>query len=234
MAPCIADGTVQTFGQRLLSDMLDSNGKFSNNIFYRTVPINVISIYQFIGTYAPQYFASPLNPLTTVFTLMLVMLVTSFKEGFEDLQRYRCDFEDNNRPVTVVTFDETTEEPIETIKKSQDIRVGDIVKLTGRMMIPADMLVILTSNYLDANQCFVETTNIDGETNLKVREAPVAFNQLIKDDKNPMKKSLFTGFTEYELPNKNIHTFIGAFHSEALVDPIPLVSIFLCSCILFS
>lgn len=157
------------------------------------------------------------------------MLVTSFKEGFEDLQRYRSDFEDNNRPVTAVTFDETTEEPIETIKKSQDIRVGDIVKLTGRVMIPADMLIILTSNYSDANQCYVETTNIDGETNLKVREAPVALNQLIDGDKKPpMRKSLFTGFIEYELPNKNIHTFIGAFHSEALGDPIPLVSIFPC------
>jgi magnesium-transporting ATPase (P-type) len=182
----------------------------------------IISILMLIGTYAPYLFSSPLNPYSTVSTLLFVLMVTCIKEGYEDILRHRCDVEDNNRPVTILTFDKVTDEPVETIKKSQDIRAGDIIKLIGRMAVPADVVLLLTSNFSDSNQCYVETTNIDGETNLKVREAPAALKQLI-DLKNPTKKSLFSGSIEYELPSKNIHTFIGALHFEALSDPVPLV-----------
>lgn len=71
-----------------------------------------------------------MNPFSTVATLAFVLLVTSIKEGSEDLQRYRSDKEENNRLITTVSFDESGE-IVETIKETYQIKAGDIVKLTG-------------------------------------------------------------------------------------------------------
>eukprot|EP00605_Chrysophyceae_sp_TOSAG23-4_P002081 GSChrysophyteH1.ASY1.ANO1.2302.1 assembled CDS len=50
---------------------------------------------------------------------------------------------------------------------------GDIIKLSGpTQQVPVDMLLCMTSNYDDGNQCYIETANIDGETNLKLKNAP--------------------------------------------------------------
>ncbi|KAJ3071112.1 hypothetical protein HDU98_005824 [Podochytrium sp. JEL0797] len=51
----------------------------------------------------------------------------------------------------------------------KDIRVGDVILIRDREFIPADMVVIWASN--DDGVCFVETSNLDGETNLKQRQA---------------------------------------------------------------
>lgn len=78
---------------------------------------------------------------------------------------------------------------------------------------------MLTSNYADGNQCYVETANIDGETNLKVREAPAAMKLLLQqnhgvDDVGRLSAAVLRGKAEFEPPNKNIHNFIGALHLE--------------------
>ena len=157
-----------------------------------------------------------------MFTLVFVLMVTSFKEGYEDLRRHYSDVEENCQNIIVVTFD-AQGRPIETVKPSREIITGDIVKLQGRTVVPADMIVFFTSNYADNNQCYVETMNIDGETNLKLREAPAAIKLLIKPtDAAEATPSMFGGFLEYESPSRNIHVFIGALHLSTGADPIPL------------
>ena len=83
------------------------------------------------------------------------------------------------------------------------------------------MILIFTSMYHDSNQCYVETTNIDGETNLKLREAPPDISKLHNNRANASSQ-LFKGFFEYEPPNKNIHNFIGALHLDAADAPMAL------------
>ncbi|KAI0053960.1 phospholipid-translocating P-type ATPase [Auriscalpium vulgare] len=58
----------------------------------------------------------------------------------------------------------------------EDLRVGDFVKITDHEAIPADILICATSE--DENVAFVETKNLDGETNLKSRNAVAALTHL--------------------------------------------------------
>lgn len=51
----------------------------------------------------------------------------------------------------------------------KDVSVGDIVRVQNNEEIPADLVIISTSDH--DNCCYVETKNLDGETNLKVRQA---------------------------------------------------------------
>lgn len=179
----------------------------------------VISILMLIGTYATYIFLSPLNPYSTIGTLGFVLLITSFKEGHEDYKRFQSDKAENTRKVIVCTFDssgEITENLIET----KDIKAGDIIKLTGTMPVPVDMLLIMTSLHHDGNQCYIETANIDGETNLKLKEAPAVIKTLIKNGEP--SSELFKGSLEFEPPNKSIYTFIGALKLDALDAQIAL------------
>lgn len=55
--------------------------------------------------------------------------------------------------------------------------VGDFVKLRSDESIPADILLLNTS---DTNSvCHIETANLDGETNLKQREVVKGLNMVI-------------------------------------------------------
>ncbi|KAJ3516647.1 hypothetical protein NLJ89_g988 [Agrocybe chaxingu] len=61
-------------------------------------------------------------------------------------------------------------------KAWEDIAVGDFVKILDNESIPADILICATSE--DENVAFVETKNLDGETNLKSRNAVPALTHL--------------------------------------------------------
>ncbi|GJE96419.1 phospholipid-translocating P-type ATPase [Phanerochaete sordida] len=58
----------------------------------------------------------------------------------------------------------------------EDLKVGDFVKIMDNEAIPADVLLCATSE--DENVAFVETKNLDGETNLKSRSAAAQLTNL--------------------------------------------------------
>lgn len=93
--------------------------------------------------------------------------------------------------------------------------------MDGHCQVPVDMVLIVTSLHADGNQCYVETANIDGETNLKLKEAPAPI-RLILDQNNPISENLFKGYVEMEPPNRNIHNFTGAMHLDSHDAPISL------------
>lgn len=60
--------------------------------------------------------------------------------------------------------------------KWQDLRVGDIVHLSNNEAVPADILLLRTSD--PHGVCYIDTCDLDGETNLKRREV---YTDIIKN-----------------------------------------------------
>lgn len=55
-------------------------------------------------------------------------------------------------------------------RKWEELNVGDIVCLSCDEVIPADILILESSD--PNNICYIQTSNLDGETTLKQREVP--------------------------------------------------------------
>ncbi|KAH7287161.1 hypothetical protein KP509_32G041100 [Ceratopteris richardii] len=122
------------------------------------------------------------------------------KEAIEDWRRFLQDKEVNNRKVKVHQGDG---EFIE--REWKLVKVGDIVKVEREQFFPAD-LILLASNFEDGI-CYVETMNLDGETNLKLKRS-LECTATFEEDNN--YKS-FTAIVNCEDPNPNLYTFIGNF-----------------------
>ena len=82
--------------------------------------------------------------------------------------------------------------------------VGDVVKCSNGEFFPAD-LVLLTSSEAQG-MCYIETSNLDGETNLKVKQCLDVTNVLGEDEKS---LSQFNGHIICEAPNNNLSKFEG-------------------------
>lgn len=87
--------------------------------------------------------------------------------------------------------------------KWMDLKVGDVVKVEKDEFFPAD-LILLSSSYDDAI-CYVETTNLDGETNLKLKQAVDATANLVDDS----SFDNFRAIIKCEDPNANLYSFVG-------------------------
>jgi magnesium-transporting ATPase (P-type) len=60
-----------------------------------------------------------------------------------------------------------------------DIRQGHLIVVKNREMVPADMVLIASSN--ENGSCYIETSSIDGETNLKLRTSPHLPAKVLKE-----------------------------------------------------
>ncbi|MEW5317788.1 MAG: hypothetical protein WDW38_009057 [Sanguina aurantia] len=109
---------------------------------------------------------SPIRPWTTWSPLALVLGVSLLKEGIEDYSRHKADTETNNRIVQVLSPHSQKFEPCTW----QKVQTGDVVMVCKDGFIPAD-LVFLSSDTPEGT-CYIETMNLDGETNLKIKRAP--------------------------------------------------------------
>mmetsp|Transcript_23218 Transcript_23218/g.33776 ORF Transcript_23218/g.33776 Transcript_23218/m.33776 type:complete len:1789 (+) Transcript_23218:129-5495(+) len=65
----------------------------------------------------------------------------------------------------------------------KDIYAGDIVLMKSRDMVPADIILLATSN--QGGSAYIETSSIDGETNLKLRSSP----QIPNDELNLLQQT---------------------------------------------
>lgn len=85
----------------------------------------------------------------------------------------------------------------------KDVRVGDFVRLYNDEEVPADIIVLSTSDADGA--CYIETKNLDGETNLKVRTALYSGRQV----KRARDCEQADFFLESEPPHANLYAYSG-------------------------
>ena len=107
---------------------------------------------------------TPVSPITTWGPLIVVMSITALKDLMDDLARWRADARYNNRPVNVIRSG-----GMMVSVKAHAIRVGDFVVLGIDEEIPCDVMLLTSSDSM--GKAFIQTTNLDGETNLKTRTA---------------------------------------------------------------
>lgn len=160
---------------------------------------------------------SPLAPYSAtsiLAPLVVVTGVTMAKEILEDWRRRKQDIEANNRKVKVYDRSNTFQDT-----KWKNLRVGNLVKVYKDEYFPADLLLI-SSSYEDGI-CYVETTNLDGETNLKVKHALDVTSSLHDDDY--YKK--FKAIIKCEDPNEDLYSFIGTMWYDGLQYPLSLQQI---------
>uniref|UniRef100_A0A158R9P5 Phospholipid-transporting ATPase n=1 Tax=Taenia asiatica TaxID=60517 RepID=A0A158R9P5_TAEAS len=106
---------------------------------------------------------SPTGRFTTLVPLAFILCVSAVKEIIEDYARHLADKATNNSE-TYVLRNGIWERTL-----WKDVQVGDFVKLTSNSSIPADLVIIATSEPMAI--CYIETSNLDGETALKLRQA---------------------------------------------------------------
>jgi phospholipid-transporting ATPase len=139
---------------------------------------------------------SPKNPVTMIGTFAMVLVFTMCKEAYEDIKRFRQDKEVNMKTVTYYNQAGKKYEQ----KLWQNIQVGDIIKVNNEEDVPADMLLLKSS--LDSGLCFVDSMNLDGETNLKEKMIPPGLKNLSYD--NILRSS---GFIICEKPHENLESW---------------------------
>ncbi|KAG0583093.1 hypothetical protein KC19_3G108700 [Ceratodon purpureus] len=141
---------------------------------------------------------SPYSAASLIAPLVFVVGVSMCKEALEDWRRFRQDNEINNRSVNVHVGGGKFEG-----REWKKVKVGDVVKVEKDNFFPADLLM-LSSSFPDG-VCYVETMNLDGETNLKLKKSLERTVELDEDE----EFSNFHGKIRCEDPNTSLYTFVG-------------------------
>ncbi|VDP48947.1 unnamed protein product [Heligmosomoides polygyrus] len=149
---------------------------------------------------------SPTGRYTTAVPFMLILAVSALKEIFEDIKRRRADHKVNSFPTLIL------EDNIWQHKSWREIRVGDLVRVDNDHLFPADLLLLSSSE--PQGMCYIETSNLDGETNLKIKQS--------LPDTAPLttleKLVPFQADIECELPSRHVNEFSG---NVILGQPVP-------------
>ncbi|KAI9177677.1 hypothetical protein LWI28_018029 [Acer negundo] len=198
---------------------LDYRGNYVSTTKYTAANFIPKSLFEQFRRVANIYFLvvafvsfSPLAPYSApsvLAPLVVVIGATVIKEGVEDWRRRKQDIEANNRKVKVYSRDYTF---IET--KWKNLRVGDLVEVHKDEYFPADLL-LLSSSYEDGI-CYVETMNLDGETNLKLKRSLEATYSL--HDEESLKK--FSAVIKCEDPNEHLYSFVGTLNYGGMQYPL--------------
>lgn len=171
---------IATFGPKFLFEQFS---KYANLFFLLTAILQQI----------PNI--SPTSRYTTIVPLGIVLLVSAGKEIIEDRRRKSQDRQLNRSPARVLRG--TRFEDVKWI----DLQVGDIVRVESEESFPADLILLASSE--PEGLCYIETANLDGETNLKIKQAIPETSHLV----SPPELARLGGRIRSEQPNSSLYTY---------------------------
>ncbi|XP_048258493.1 phospholipid-transporting ATPase ID-like isoform X1 [Haliotis rufescens] len=215
MKPCWKKERPPEIERRIKANDTEYNAQFEYaNNYISTSKYNVLTflpknLFEQFQRLANAYFlgllimqvmpvVSSLTPLTTVIPLVVVLIVTAIKDAVDDFKRHRSDAQVNNRKSDVLRDGKIVSARWHTVV------VGDIIRLRNNDFVAADFMLLSTSE--PNSLCYIETAELDGETNLKVKQA-LPETAVIGDD-HP-KMSQFNAEIICEAPNIRLSKFEG-------------------------
>ncbi|XP_059086282.1 uncharacterized protein LOC131882984 isoform X2 [Tigriopus californicus] len=110
----------------------------------------------------------------TIGTLSILLGLTFIRDVIEDLRRRATDVKINNRRTFVFSQDHFQ------CTKWKDVIVGDILEIVKDDIVPADCILLTSSEPLGIS--YIDTAHLDGESNLKVRQALFGVSYLVTNE----------------------------------------------------
>uniref|UniRef100_A0A671W458 Phospholipid-transporting ATPase n=1 Tax=Sparus aurata TaxID=8175 RepID=A0A671W458_SPAAU len=201
----------------------DNHIKTSKYNIFTFLPINLFEQFQRV---ANGYFLvllilqlipeiSSLSWFTTIVPLVLVLLVTAVKDATDDYVSS-----------ALYSFSSECSFVLHAKGKWMNVRVGDIIKLENNQFVAADILLLCSSE--PYGLCYIETAELDGETNLKVRQALT-----VTSDLGDITKLMnFDGEVICEPPNNKLDKFTGTLYWRDNKYPLDNDNMLLRGCVL--
>ncbi|CAE7651886.1 ATP8A2 [Symbiodinium sp. CCMP2592] len=184
-----------------------------------------ISVVMFIGNYTPLFYGF-IKFYSTFAALLIMMTASAVIAVIDDKRRHEADVITNSQIAHRLKADGiggkgfVSEDVIWA-----DVRVGDVLVVAGEEEFPADLVPLASSS---EGGCYVSTANLDGETNLKLKEPASSTQRALvggAGDARPLLDqaverlhSLGESFLVAEAPQKSIHTFKGCLRTGAEVE----------------
>ncbi|XP_056326707.1 probable phospholipid-transporting ATPase VD [Danio aesculapii] len=179
--------TKYTFLSFIPKNLFEQLHRFANVYFVFLSALNFVPI---VNAFQPEI---------SIIPIIFVMSITAIKDLWEDQRRRKSDQKVNNRLCDL--YDRKQQRYVE--RRWAEVCVGDLVRLCCNEIIPADMVLLHSS---DSNGvCHIETANLDGETNLKQR-------QVVRDLTHQGSEFVpenFSSRIECENPNNDLRRFRG-------------------------
>lgn len=185
---------IYSFLPKLLLEEFNPKVKFANCYFLFVACLQIVPAISNTGGLP-----------TTLIPLVIVILISGLMKGLEDYARHKADRKANSTNCNI--YNPQTEQYEEKVWK--DVKVGDFVLIKSRETVPADIVLVHTSEVDEAHPtglCYIETKSLDGETNLKTRNSLPYF---LNNVKNINDVGNLRGIIEMEHPNNLINEFTG-------------------------
>ncbi|XP_071373703.1 phospholipid-transporting ATPase VA [Centroberyx affinis] len=186
-----ANNKIKTTKYTLLSflpkNLFEQFHRFANVYFVFIALLNFVPV---VNAFQPELALAP---------VVFILSVTAIKDLWEDYRRHRSDKEINHMDCLVYSRPERRY----VEKYWKEVRVGDFIRLRCNEILPADVLLLSSSD--PDRLCHIETATLDGETNLKQRQVVRSFFDLDCD----FDPSKYNSVIECEKPNNDLNRFRG-------------------------
>ena len=162
---------------------------------------------------------------TVLLPLSFVILINGLKDLLEDFKRRSFDNSENGRNVFVFNKEKKLFEK----KEAKDIKLGDIIKVNifyiqvnENENFPVDLILISSkkTDLEDLSQlkdeelgmCYIESKNLDGETNMKFKQANIEISKYYKKEEDFDK---LTGIIECSPPSELLSDFGAKYYEDS-------------------